>query len=212
MTKTIHLINRMMNKKRNQRHYFSHHDVIITELTRNDASRDCYYINNLIKEVFNYLNEHDIKNYQNFIDLFRNIGLKLPAIVNLMNGLKNYITDLQTQQKKAPSLGWLKYRELKKVNYEGKNMIFNRFASEYPIEFIKFTKFYLSQNYPDLINLDFLIKELKKKIDEVRSQDIKNIALNTEDIESLGINFNMDKEEENTNLEYLYFEEDLFSF
>lgn len=161
--------------KKRQHHPFRNHDDLLFEQSRTKSSKDCSYINKMMKNIFDHLNQHNVSEYQMFIELFKNSGLKMASIVSMMSEFRKYVSE---ELNKSKEIEWLKIRELRKVDHTGKNLVFNRFACEYPKELYDFVETYLSQNHSEIQNISFLLKEFKEKIELVTKQEKQELFSN----------------------------------
>ncbi|KAK8897645.1 hypothetical protein M9Y10_015608 [Tritrichomonas musculus] len=111
-----------------------------------------------------YLDQHGIKKYQNFVGLLRCYYIKRCRIQGFIELFIKHINTIKSNTSIPP----FAHRELCKTNSGEKNIILNRCAYQYPMEFNDFFKYFVNVYYQySPKTKELLFKSFKSKIDEL---------------------------------------------
>ncbi|KAK8842014.1 hypothetical protein M9Y10_026229 [Tritrichomonas musculus] len=140
---------------------------VIEEYHNYPSLKDRVYMFDQFKPHLDYLIKNNIKEFQDFIQFFRNKGLKAKDFVKMIKSFQKYINTKHQDQ--FHPIYFLKPRELEKSNFGEKNIIINRIAHEYFEDFPIFLQHFLHKKYQTIPNHENIIQDVKDKIKKLRS-------------------------------------------
>ncbi|KAK8892414.1 hypothetical protein M9Y10_029641 [Tritrichomonas musculus] len=171
----------MLVHKKNQCYKIGCTGRDIMKVFQKSSTADRTYMNEQMKAHLDYLDQHGITEYQNFVQTLRDYQFNAGSILRLIEAFVDY----RTRQNPAHPLFLLKPRELKKTNAGEKNILLNRLALEYSFEFLSFFQNYVQFYYPLMKIKGKLIQNIRIKIERlVEMKDKKNddkIDMNSND-------------------------------
>ena len=132
------------------------------------STPDRKYVQEAMTLETKYLKDHKLENLPEIIQEIYYKGVLRKDQITLIKKLQQYI--------KVPM--W-KNRDLNKLNIGERNYLMNRYAHEYPNETKTFLKEYIPQNFPGIVDIQNLIQDLEKKINELSKQSL-DFSLNSD--------------------------------
>lgn len=169
----------MLKKRQNKKYKFVTRDDFISELNQSSKSKDNNYQLKLLEHAVNYLDEFNIKTYEDIIGIFKNYGIASKEMIIIMNEFKKYMKehkDKNDDSDKRFNIEWLNMRSFKILKFSGKNIILNRILFEYPDYFTIFLEKYFKEN--DAVCFNFCLNELQNKIKLIHDQSQKKFYSN----------------------------------
>ena len=192
----------MAQSNKNFKHYPSNsREEFMSLLSDETNKKDAKYVIALIVNNINYLDAHNIFNYENFVIILKNYGLNAIMIKNLILEFKDYMIKQKDEfGNSIAKMDWLKKRSLSKTNFSQKNIILNRLAFEFIDYLITFLFDFLQKN--KIIANQIIIEQFKNKIQNLRAQSQDNSSqisvVNCNDInENDNMQFSVMDEENN---------------
>ena len=130
------------------------------------TNMDRYYMAQQIKPNATFLLKKGLTKFEDFAQLFKKYKLKNEVIINFIKSFEHFVNAGPSDKK----IYWIRTRELKKANFNEKNIILTRLVVEYYDIFLPFLSNYIYYNYHGLANIHVFINEFESKAKDVMKQ------------------------------------------
>lgn len=161
----------MQRNKKNQCYKIGCIGSEIKKVFQKSYTPDRSLMNEQIKVHLDYLDQHGITEYGNFVQTLRDYQFNAGSILKLIQDFVDY----KNSQDPENPLFLLKKRELKKSNDGEKNILFNRLSVEFSFEFLSFFENYVNFYFSRMKIKDKLIEKIRAKVEHlVGIRDKKN--------------------------------------
>ena len=185
----FHFLTVMTRKTYNSYKYGNYLESFI-DCHDNSVNTDRYYMAQQIKPNVDFLLRKGLTKFEDFAQLFKKYKLKNEVIIAFIKSFE-YFVNAGPYDKK---IYWIRTRELKKANFNEKNIILTRLVVEYYDLFLPFFSNYIYYNYPGLANIHVFINEFESKAKDVMKQIELNKMIRPKTEADINCKFESDNE------------------